>query len=200
MLITQGELYHYMVKEILECLSLIEKWLPQATQSLKRKCRHFDEILITGCTGSCHFDNFQCSQWWKFHQNEDVSVSVIRSHRWWMYAFAMSFSGRKGKSFHNVKYLQLGSSHVMRYLFAGYKGGGANHNMMNKLLLFFSHVVQWLTHTHMGSYSLTQWKNYGREFLSHVENWLLHNMKYDLIDSKCTYLLYHFIGQKAIVR
>ena len=46
-------------------------WLP-----LKRKCRHFDEILITGCTGSCHLDNFQCSQWWKFHQNEDISVSV----------------------------------------------------------------------------------------------------------------------------
>ena len=48
------------------------------SSSLKRKCRHFDEILITGCTGSCHFDNFQCSQWWKFHQNEDISVSVIR--------------------------------------------------------------------------------------------------------------------------
>ena len=46
--------------------------------SLKRKCRHFDEIWITGCTGSCHFDNFQCSQWWKFHQNEDISVSVLR--------------------------------------------------------------------------------------------------------------------------
>ena len=26
--------------------------------TLKRKCRHFDEIFITGCTGSCHFDNF----------------------------------------------------------------------------------------------------------------------------------------------
>ena len=47
-----------------------------STVTLKRKCRHFDEILITGCTGSCHFDNFQCSQWWKFHQNEDISVSV----------------------------------------------------------------------------------------------------------------------------
>ena len=45
----------------------------------ERKCRHFDESLITGCTGSCHFDNFQCSQWWKFHQNEDISVSVMSS-------------------------------------------------------------------------------------------------------------------------
>ena len=50
--------------------------------TLKRKCRHFDEILITGCTGSCHFDNFKCSQWWKFHQNEDISVSVYLI-RWW---------------------------------------------------------------------------------------------------------------------
>ena len=45
-------------------------------KSLKRKCRHFDENFITGCTGSCHFDNFQCSQWWKFHQNDDMCVSV----------------------------------------------------------------------------------------------------------------------------
>ena len=29
--------------------------------TLKRKCRHFDEIFITGCSESCHFDNFQCS-------------------------------------------------------------------------------------------------------------------------------------------
>ena len=43
----------------------------------KQKC-HFNEILITGCTGSCNFDNFQCSQWWKFNQN-DISVSV-----WWL--------------------------------------------------------------------------------------------------------------------
>ena len=40
----------------------------------KWKC-HFDEMFITGCTGSCHSDNFQSSQRWKFHQN-DISVSV----------------------------------------------------------------------------------------------------------------------------
>ena len=39
-------------------------------------------IFITGCTGSCHFDNFQCSQWWKFHQNEDIAVSVIPCSLW----------------------------------------------------------------------------------------------------------------------
>ena len=40
-------------------------WIPRFTEAhrlrmfaLKRKCRHFDEILITGWTGSCQFDNF----------------------------------------------------------------------------------------------------------------------------------------------
>ena len=46
-------------------------------QSLKRKCLHFDEIFITGCTGSCQNDNFQCSQWLKFRQIDDIFVSVI---------------------------------------------------------------------------------------------------------------------------
>ena len=48
----------------------------EKTLTLKRKCSHFDEIFITGCTESCHFDNFRCSQWWRFRQNEDISVSV----------------------------------------------------------------------------------------------------------------------------
>ena len=44
--------------------------------TLKGKCLHFDEIFITGCTESCQNDNFQCSQWWKFRQNDDISLSV----------------------------------------------------------------------------------------------------------------------------
>ena len=44
--------------------------------SPKRKCRNFDEIFITDYTGSCHFDNFQCSLWWKFHQN-NIPVSLL---------------------------------------------------------------------------------------------------------------------------
>ena len=35
----------------------------------KQKC-HFEEIFVTGCTGSCHFDNLRCSQWWRFRQND----------------------------------------------------------------------------------------------------------------------------------
>ena len=35
------------------------------------KFHHFYDIFITGCTESCQNDNFQCSQWWKFCQNED---------------------------------------------------------------------------------------------------------------------------------
>ena len=46
------------------------------TTTLKRKCLHFDEIFVTGCTGSCQNDNFQCRQWLKFRQNDDIFVSV----------------------------------------------------------------------------------------------------------------------------
>ena len=55
---------------ILEC-----KYVRIESCSLKRKCCHFDENVVIGCTESSHFDNFQCSQWWKFRQN-DSSVSV----------------------------------------------------------------------------------------------------------------------------
>ena len=44
--------------------------------TLKQKCRHFEEIFITDCTESCQNDNFRCSQWLKFHQNDSISVSV----------------------------------------------------------------------------------------------------------------------------
>ena len=67
-------LYHI----ILTHSSIINTRLyPETSCSLKRKCCHFDEILITDCTESCHFDNFRCSQWWKFRQNDDISVSVL---------------------------------------------------------------------------------------------------------------------------
>ena len=43
--------------------------------SLNRKGHNFDEIFIICCTGRCQ--NSQCSQWWKLHQNEELSVSVF---------------------------------------------------------------------------------------------------------------------------
>ena len=36
---------------------------------LKQKYYHVDEIFVSGCTGSCQFDNFQYSHWQKFHQH-----------------------------------------------------------------------------------------------------------------------------------
>ena len=40
-------------------------------KTLKRKWQHFHKIVVTGYTGSCQNDNFQCSQWWKFHENDN---------------------------------------------------------------------------------------------------------------------------------
>ena len=62
-----------------------------ALNMLKQEC-YFDAISITGCIGSCHFDNFRCSQWWKFHQNDKISVPVrvsLLTHncRWSQQAF-----------------------------------------------------------------------------------------------------------------
>ena len=61
-------------------------WLTTYATALKRKCLRFDEIIITGCTGSCQNDNFQCSQWLKFRQNDDIFVSVW----WYMSCFGIS--------------------------------------------------------------------------------------------------------------
>ena len=64
-----------MVKRELLFLQCKRRWR-RCGHPLKRKCCHFDDILITDCTESCHFDNFRCSQWLKFRQNDDISVSV----------------------------------------------------------------------------------------------------------------------------
>ena len=49
-------------------------------RALKRKCLNFDEIFIIGCTGSCQHDNFQCSQWWKCCQNDDIFIKASPNH------------------------------------------------------------------------------------------------------------------------
>ena len=43
------------VSHLLDSIMLLSQIIDTII-SLKRKCRHFDEILIIGCTGSCHFD------------------------------------------------------------------------------------------------------------------------------------------------
>ena len=46
--------------------------------TLTRKC-HFDEICPVMYIESCDFDNFQCTQWRKFRQNEKNIVSVTKA-------------------------------------------------------------------------------------------------------------------------
>ena len=43
---------HTMILPVAVLFGLIPGWPP-----LRRKCRQFDKIFVTGCTGSCHFDN-----------------------------------------------------------------------------------------------------------------------------------------------
>ena len=70
-------LFYIFVLIMLGLLMIMARFICSGGVSLKRKCHHFDESFITGCTESCHFDNFRCSQWWRFHQNEDIFVSVF---------------------------------------------------------------------------------------------------------------------------
>ena len=55
--------------------------------SLKRKYRHFGENFVPGYMRNCNFDNFQVSQWCKFHRKDNISVSVsfiIVTTFWWL--------------------------------------------------------------------------------------------------------------------
>ena len=45
---------------------------------LKQKYHHFDEIFNTVLTGNCHFDKYWSCQWWKFHQNDNISVLMVQ--------------------------------------------------------------------------------------------------------------------------
>ena len=46
--------------------------------SQKRKCHHFNEIFVTGCTESCRFDNFRCRQWWKLRHFRFSTVGISK--------------------------------------------------------------------------------------------------------------------------
>ena len=53
--------------------------------ALKLTFYQFEKFFITGCTESCQSDNFRYSQWWKFCQYDNISVSVkmMCVYTWW---------------------------------------------------------------------------------------------------------------------
>ena len=51
---------------VVQCSS--DKILHWTIHITETKMSSFWRNFIIGCTESCHFDNFQCSQWWKFRQ------------------------------------------------------------------------------------------------------------------------------------
>ena len=92
---------------------------------LKWRCCQFDDIFITDCTGSCQNDNFQCSQWQKCRQNDDISVNwmMISAHtvKVWaneaikLYIYAkwdMALTGSRGRA-----YTELYNNIKVRYAF-----------------------------------------------------------------------------------
>ena len=74
-----------LIKSPQDCDHITKQTINQS-QLLKWKWR-FDEIFVTSCIGSCHFDNYH---WWKFYQNEGTSVSVTwlfhieAGTKWWL--------------------------------------------------------------------------------------------------------------------
>ena len=105
-------LYYEMLMEHCDLLICIV-----TGNSLKRKCHHFDGIFITGCTGSCHFDNFQCSQWWKFCQNDNISVSVLGTHCKVALTEGSPRKGRAKRSKHNSLWVKSTNSCVSQHWF-----------------------------------------------------------------------------------
>ena len=68
-------------------ISLLLAW----TSSLKRKCLHFQEIFIPGCTGSCHFwRNFYPWLHWKLSKWQLPLQPVMKiSSKWPHYHFSV---------------------------------------------------------------------------------------------------------------
>ena len=66
---------------------IVMTWCCRATVQQRRLC-YLSLVCVCVCVwgvcvcgggggGGRQNDNFQCSQWWKCHQNEDISVSVL---------------------------------------------------------------------------------------------------------------------------
>ena len=100
----------------------------------KQQYCHFEEIFLTGCTGSCHFDNFQCSQWGKFHQNNDISFRCLSTHQWDVTGSTI----RSGKLFtryglfHHAKSYSNNSQYCWRSdLFHSHTGSTESKNLVS---------------------------------------------------------------------
>ena len=73
--IVQGHflIKHIMIKICRKICMTMTYWNFYSALTLKRKCHRF-EIFVIGCTESCHFDNFRCSQWRKIRRrNNNIS-------------------------------------------------------------------------------------------------------------------------------
>ena len=54
--------------------------LTRNIHALERKACHFEKLVITGGTISCHYGNLWCLQWWQSCQIEDLRVFSERGY------------------------------------------------------------------------------------------------------------------------
>ena len=62
-----------------------------AIGTLKQKHHHSDKTIVTSCTENCQFDNFWYSQWWLFHQNDNIPISVNNDWDLWCISVQLNF-------------------------------------------------------------------------------------------------------------
>ena len=57
-------------------VTVMDVWFSLETYAMKTRYCSYDEFwtFVVLCF-RCNFDNFRCIQWWKFRQNDDISVS-----------------------------------------------------------------------------------------------------------------------------
>ena len=87
------------------------------------KCHHVGKYVITGCTGSCQNDNFQCSQCWQFYHHDNSSLSVYKTlvfFTLWWHDLCMMLSSHLAEQNHKIIYLSIFSG--VWYLHKGHAG------------------------------------------------------------------------------
>ena len=157
--------------------------------SLKQEC-HFDEILVTGCTASCHFDNFRCSQWRKFHQN-GISVSVFMGLAVWISTFIPEENGHHFCRRHFRKHFPECKSLPLQWRHNGHDGVSNHqhrHCLLNRLFRCRSKKASELLVTGLCAGNSPVTGEFPTQMASNAENvsiWWRHHADFTEVGKHC---------------